>query len=131
MNRSFKSTALLLTMAFGACMKNGLPHGALSDEDLKAYAVSSFDKARFANTKVELGTHSGTPVIAEFPCSDVCPAYAVRVIHYVLPAGKQCADVHGELREFKVPIGIGVHFETFCFPLPIVAVWADYLRASS
>ena len=88
---------------------------------LKAYANQPWDKATLMHTKVELGSYKGVPVMAEFPCSDVCPQYTVRIIHYRLPADASCASVGGVEKQVLVPIAIAVMPQTFCIPEPLVA----------
>ena len=106
------------------------PHGVLSDEELQAYGTSRYDKREFMSKTLELGTHRNTTILVEFPCSDICPDYTVRVIHYVIPQGKTCSEIGGIVRKFKVPAGPAMHFEEFCFPEPIVKVWSRYVHAS-
>jgi hypothetical protein len=68
-----------------------------------------------------VGRYKGVPVMAEFPCSDVCPQYTVRIIHYRLPADASCASVGGVEKQVLVPIAIAVMPQTFCIPEPLVA----------
>jgi hypothetical protein len=88
---------------------------------LKAYANKPWDKASSMHTSVEVGRYKGVPVMAEFPCSDVCPQYTVRIIHYRLPADASCASVGGVEKQVLVPIAIAVMPQTFCIPEPLVA----------
>ena len=88
---------------------------------LKAYTSKPWDKATLMHTTVDVGTYKGVPVVAEFPCSDVCPQYTKRIIHYRLPAGASCAGVGGVEKEVLVPIAITVRMKTFCIPEPLVA----------
>ncbi len=93
----------------------------MDDAALTAYASAPWSKAQLMNTTVELGRHHGVPVVAEFPCSDVCPQYTVRIIHYRLPPATSCADVGGVEKDVLVPIAITVRSKTFCIPAPLVA----------
>jgi hypothetical protein len=68
------------------------------------------------------------PVVAEFPCSDVCPQYTVRIIHYRLPPEASCASVGGVEKEVLVPIAIAVRPKTFCIPEPLVASGQYYTK---
>ena len=88
---------------------------------LTTYAHRPWDKAALMHTTVDLGTYKGTPVVAEFPCSDVCPQYTKRIIHYRLPADTSCASVGGVEKEVLVPVAIAVMSKTFCIPEPLVA----------
>lgn len=56
----------------------GVPSGAqtadrLSDREIVSISEQSYDKRQMMFKRVVLGHHNGVPVIAEFPCSDVCP----------------------------------------------------------
>ena len=95
---------------------------------LKAYAAKPWDKAASMNTTAEIGSYHGVPVMAEFPCSDVCPQYTVRIIHYRLPADASCASVGGVETQVLVPIAITVRSETFCIPEPLVASGLYYSK---
>jgi hypothetical protein len=80
------------------------------------------------HSTVELGTFKGVPLVAEFPCSDVCPQYTVRIIHYRLPADASCASVGGVEKQVLVPIAITVMPKTVCIPEPLVASGLYYSR---
>ena len=107
------------------------PRGEISDEQLLRWATTRYDKRAFMNTHITLGTHRGQALVVDFPCSDVCPDYTARVVHYILPPGKTCAEVGGVVKAFKVPAGPASHLEEFCFPSAIAQAWARYLRASA
>jgi hypothetical protein len=91
----------------------------LSDRDLVAYAAQPFDKAAMMERRVLLGRHHGVPVVADFPCSDVCPTYTVRIIHYEVPPGQRCDEIGGVTVLRAVPFGIATHEAPFCVPKPI------------
>jgi hypothetical protein len=95
---------------------------------LKTYAGKPWDKAALMHSTVELGTFKGVPLVAEFPCSDVCPQYTVRIIHYRLPADASCASVGGVEKQVLVPIAITVMPKTVCIPEPLVASGLYYSR---
>ena len=91
----------------------------LTDAALVAYAAAPFDKAAMMERQVELGRHRGVPVVAEFPCSDVCPAYTLRIIHYAVAPGAACDAAGGVTQAWLVPFGIGTREERFCIPAPL------------
>ena len=95
---------------------------------LRAWAVQPWDKASLMHTTVELGRYRDVPVVAEFPCADVCPQYTVRIIHYRLPATLSCADAGGVEKEVLVPIAITVRMKTICVPQPLVASGQYYAK---
>lgn len=112
MMRPLGLTTLVL-LAGAACAQTRAP---LTDAALAAYAASPVDKAAMMGKTVSLGLHAGVPVVAEFPCADVCPQYTVRIIHYQLPAGADCAAAGGVARRVLVPVAIAVLPKTFCVP---------------
>ncbi len=115
----FRVITLFAAMA-GGCVNAATPP-ALDAAGLQAWARRPWDKASLMNTRLELGRYRGVPVVAEFPCSDVCPQYTVRIIHYRLPPGTSCASVGGVEKEVLVPIAITVRTQLFCIPAPLVA----------
>ncbi len=61
----------------------------LSDAYVIAAASGPYDKAAPAARHRRLGSHHGIDVIAEYPCSDLCPAYTTRIVHYGLSRGRR------------------------------------------
>jgi hypothetical protein len=109
----------LAGVAIGASAHAAAP-AQMDAAALRAYADKPWDKAALMNTTVELGRYRNVPVVAEFPCSDVCPQYTVRVIHYRLPPKTTCASVGGVEKQVLVPIAIAVRTKTVCVPEPLV-----------
>jgi hypothetical protein len=100
---------------------------ALSDAALLKYASGGYDKRQMTSLHVVLGQHHGVTVIADFPCSDLCPAYTVRVIHYDVPISK-CSAVGGVEKAMLVPVSITSVERSFCFPRVIADHWDKYVR---
>ncbi|MET4568763.1 hypothetical protein [Rhodanobacter soli] len=119
--------AAVAGMAIGATACAGTP-AQMDAAALQAWAGKPWDKAALMNTTVELGRYRNVPVVAEFPCSDVCPQYTVRIIHYRLPPEASCATVGGVEKEVLVPIAITVRSKTFCIPEPLVASGQYYAK---
>ena len=117
--RGFHPGCLFSIVLLSACAGQSAVAGAIDDAALRAYAASDFDKAARMHTTVELGLHHGQRVVAEFPCSDVCPQYTVRIIHYRLADGVSCASIGGVETEILVPVAITVRKKTFCVPKAI------------
>ncbi|WEN16095.1 hypothetical protein PY254_05330 [Rhodanobacter sp. AS-Z3] len=117
--RGFHPGFLLPILLLSACASGPVSAGVIDDAALRAYAASDFNKAALMHTTVALGRHHGQPVVAEFPCSDVCPQYTVRIIHYQLADGVSCASVGGVEKEILVPVAITVRLKTFCVPKAI------------
>jgi len=129
MSRTTTATlAILFTLAGAGCSTRASEAGLLDDAALQAYAARPFDKHAMMGQTVELGRNHGVPVVAEFPCSDVCPQYTVRIIHYRLPQGAQCAAAGGVEQSVGVPVAIAVLPKTFCVPKTLVAGGAYYTR---
>lgn len=120
--------ATLFTVAGAGCTIQASEPGLLDDASLKAYAAKPFDKHALMGQTVELGRNHGLPVVAEFPCSDVCPQYTVRIIHYRLPAGADCAAAGGVEKSVGVPVAIAVLPKTFCVPEVLVGSGGYYSR---
>lgn len=88
----------------------------LSDNALVAYATQPYDKREKFNRQDVLGIHHGTKVVADFPCSDICPEYTVRIIHYAVAPGADCDKIGGVTEMRTVPFSIAVVRRPFCVP---------------
>jgi hypothetical protein len=75
--------------------------------------------------ELELGSHNGTLVIVEFPCSDLCPDNTIRVIRYDVE-NEQCAAIGGTLHMMYVPQDIAMVETEYCFPGVLVEHWEEY-----
>ena len=106
---------LLLAALAAPALATATPR-ALTDADLLAYAAKPYDKAALMERRVALGLHHGAPVVADFPCSDICPDYTVRIIHYDVDPGPACARVGGVVESRSVPVSIAVTERSFCVP---------------
>jgi len=99
----------------------------LTDQALLLYALSTpFDFSHRDRHPRILGLHKGIPVVTEVRCSDFCQANTVRIIYYDLPANSLCEDSGGKIKEYTVPVGIGIPKVNFCFPDPIADNWEQY-----
>ncbi len=126
--RSLTSVVAVLAVAsVAACANAGTP-AQMNAAALQAWASQPWDKAALMHTTVDVGRYNGVPVVAEHPCSDVCPQYTVRIIHYQLPPEASCASVGGVEKEVLVPIAIAVRPKTFCIPEPLVASGQYYAK---
>jgi hypothetical protein len=101
--------------------------GNISDAELIQYASAKYDKSGNMGRRVALGKNRGIPVIVDFPCSDLCPNYTVRIIHYDVPVAS-CSAAGGALHDVSVPMGIAMTVKTFCFPKVLVDTWDRYVR---
>jgi len=99
----------------------------LSDAALLEYASQGYDKRAQMFKRVVLGTNHGVQVVANFPCSDLCPDDTVRVIHYDVSLA-DCSTRGGVVKELNVPMGIAMGPERFCFPKVLVDNWDRYVR---
>ena len=91
----------------------------VSDAELLRYAASGFDKRKMMFRRETLGLHRGVSVVADFPCSDVCPVYTRRIVHYDVGPG-DCARVGGTVVAETYPLGIAVTKRDFCEPTILV-----------
>ncbi|HWA63014.1 MAG TPA: hypothetical protein VG939_16660 [Caulobacteraceae bacterium] len=107
----------LAALAAGGCAGAApVPPDTLTDAAIAAYDKADFDKGAMMHHRVQLGVHHGAHVVADHPCSDLCPNYTVRIVHYDLGDGQTCAGVGGAEVQRSVPLGIGVSMEPFCVP---------------
>lgn len=98
----------------------------LSNQDLLRYAATRFDPGRKMFTRDIVGVHQSRLVVAIFPCSDVCPTYTKRIIHYDVPL-EDCDAAGGVLVPEHVPRGTGTRRTAFCTPA-ILAVGYQRVR---
>lgn len=122
------SLVFLCALANVSCATRADEARPLTAATLQAWADQPWDKAALMHTTVEVGYYQGVAVVAEHPCSDVCPQYTIRVIHYQLPPGASCASVGGVEGKVLVPIAITVLPKTFCVPEPLVASKRYYAK---
>jgi hypothetical protein len=112
--------AVLCLLMDASCTTRATGTGPLDAAALQAWAGKPWDKAALMHTTVTVGRYNGVPVVAEHPCSDVCPQYTVRIVHFQLPADTSCASVGGVEKQVLVPIAITVRSKTFCVPDALV-----------
>lgn len=106
--------AVLLALLASAPAANLPP--AITDQAILAYAARPYDKREMMNRHVVLGTSHGARVVVDFPCSDLCPIYTTRIIHYDVDPGPACVRVRGVVRDAMVPAGIAANRRAFCVP---------------
>ncbi len=89
---------------------------SISDADILAYASRPFDHAAMMGKRDLVGMHNGVEVVADYPCSDVCPDYTTQIIHYDAAPGPACDKAGGVVEMRTVPISIAVQRKPFCVP---------------
>ena len=104
-------SALLLAALAGAARP-----GPISDARIAAIAASRFDRRAMMFHHELLGLNRGLRVLADYPCSDVCPDATVRIIHYDRPPGPGCEAAGGVTASRMVPISIAVQRVDYCVP---------------
>lgn len=114
-----RNAAFLAVAASSLAPAAGETLSRLTDRDIRALAQQSFDKRTMMGKRLELGRHNGVPVIAEFPCSDVCPEATRRILRYEVDLAR-CDQIDGRLVATFVPRGIGTQRRLFCVPSAIV-----------
>ena len=110
--------ALLLLLALPPACASAPP--PLSDESLAAYAAKPFDKTAKMGARDALGILRGAAVVAEYRCSDLCPDYNTRIIHFDLEPGPACDKAGGVTHPVLVPMGIAAVRKNFCVPKVLV-----------
>ena len=91
----------------------------LSDADLLAYDAQPFDHKAMMGKRVIVGLYDGAPVVAEFPCSDICPDYTTRIVHLDVAPGPACEAAGGVTQSRRVPFSIAMVERDFCLPRPL------------
>lgn len=92
----------------------------LSDAELLARASAVFASKDLPADRI-LGVHRGRQVILDVRCSDLCPAYTVRIIHYLAPPDVTCIQSGADTVDIQVPQGIASAQQGFCVPHVLVA----------
>ena len=88
----------------------------ISDARIAAIAARPFDQRAKMFHHELLGLNRGLRVLADYPCSDVCPDATVRIIHYDRPPGRGCEAAGGVTASRMVPISISVQRVDYCVP---------------
>jgi hypothetical protein len=126
--KSVLSAYLLVALTVGVAKAEATPVPLLSDSSLLAYASTPYDKSAVDATRVLLGTLNGTPIVADFFCSDLCPEYTVRVIHFELIKGSSCSAAKGIEKSMKIPVSRASVPREFCFPKVLTDNWEKYQK---
>ena len=100
---------------FAALAASALPR-PISDARIAAIDASPFDQRAMMFHHELLGLNRGMRVVADYPCSDVCPDATVRIIHYDRPPGRGCEAAGGVTASRMVPVSIAVVRRDFCVP---------------
>ena len=111
------AVALVFAAATASCAAAAPPQ--LSDAQLVAYATKPFNQQAMMFKHIVVGRYRGAAVVADFPCSDICPQYTTRIIHFDAEPGPACAKVGGVVVMRDVPVSIAVMKKPFCVPAPI------------
>ena len=101
--------------------------GTLTDDEILEYSTTEYDKEKMMHQTVELGNHNGALVIAEFPCSDLCPDYTTRVVRYDIDIS-ECSSVDGIAQTMYVPRGISMVEEEYCIPKILAENWENLIK---
>lgn len=117
----FSSLPIRLAAPLAALLLCAAAPDTVTDDQLVAYGQQDFDHGEMMYKHVELGIHHGAPVVADFPCADVCPDQTTRIIHYKLDDGQSCHAVGGVDRTISVPTGLGKSEQKFCVPRVLAA----------
>src|SRR4051794_34752609 len=88
----------------------------ISDARIAAIDASPFDRRAMMFRHELLGLNRGMRVVADYPCSDICPEATVRIIHFDRPPGRGCEAAGGVTASRMVPRSIAVVRMDFCVP---------------
>jgi hypothetical protein len=100
----------------------------ISEDQLLSYATDSYDKNHIEKQHDLLGQLNGTNVVVDYICSDLCPFYTVRVIHYELRKEQNCASAGGVEKALRIPVSIATTDKVFCFPKVLTDNWEKYQK---
>ena len=128
MNHRRATLVVIAVAAFAAAVAGCAQSRALTEAWLLEYASTPYDKGEHAFSRQVLGTLNEVDVVAEFPCSDVCPDYTVRIIHFDVGPGAGCTAIGGVERTVVVPIAIAAMQKAFCFPSVLAQNWNAVVR---
>jgi hypothetical protein len=78
--------------------------------------------------RVVICENGRTPIVATFPCGDICPDNTVRVIHYDLLPRQTCSGLGGVERKLRVVRGRASNDEIFRFPKVLSENWEMYIK---
>ncbi len=100
----------------------------MSGASLLEYASKPYDKGAHGAEHQVLGAMGSVKVVVDFVCSDLCPAYTVRVIHFDVKPGGNCTEVGGVTKTILVPVSIAAMQRPYCFPKILTDNWNRYVR---
>ena len=89
--------ARLIAIAFVGVGSSCVGATPLTEQALLEYASQPYDKAKRALDREVLGALNGGTVVANYICSDLCPDSTIRIVHFDVEPGEDCAAVGGEL----------------------------------
>jgi hypothetical protein len=122
-------TAILIVSAAAFAAASGCSQlRVISEAQLLEYASTPYDKGAHGAPRQILGVLNDVNVVVDFVCSDLCPAYTVRIIHFDVEPDARCAEVGGVEREVIVPVAITARSKAFCFPEVLTRNWNAYIR---
>ena len=104
--------ALLLLLA--GCAQD------LTDDQIARAASAPFDKKAKMGAHDILGEVGKVKVVADYYCSDVCPQYTMRVVHFDANPRTDCGKAGGLVKTYIIPRGIAAVPEAFCVPKVLV-----------
>ena len=118
-NRSLWAFAVLAVPMFASGCGVIAPQNSMepiSDDEIRQAYSATYNKRWMMDKTVILGTRNGVKLIAEYPCSDLCPDSTTRIIHYDIEPGPECTKIGGTSRMEAVPISVAVAVRPFCEP---------------
>jgi hypothetical protein len=118
-------SVVVALVATTACLGE---QGAMSEASLLEYASTPYKKGAHGADHQVLGELNDVDVVVDFICSDVCPDYTVRIIHFDVEPGPKCDEIGGVEQSVVVPVAIAAMPKLFCFPKVLTDNWEAYVR---
>lgn len=87
----------------------------ITNEEVLSYASSEYDKKEMSHKSIVLGIHNSLKLLATFRCSDLCPEYTARILHYDVEL-ESCISKGGAIRAITIPMGWGRGPKEHCIP---------------
>lgn len=127
MSRNSATLAVIAAAALVPAISSCAPTRAITERAVLEYATTPYERS-FPMGREVLGALNDVAVVADFICSDLCPAYTVRIVHFDVEPGARCTAIGGVERSVMVPIAITVTQKAFCFPSVLAQNWGAIVR---
>ena len=121
-------TVFLVAAAAGLAAPACSQPRVVTETELLSYASTPYRAGEQDAPREVLGKLNGVDVIVDFICSDLCPAYTVRIIRFDVEPGPHCTEAGGVERTVVVPVAITSRSVAYCFPKVLAENWSAYVK---